>query len=101
MKQYIAIKCRYRGSVDLVKNGRGEKGVRRFRCDECRKSFQHQYKYNAWKPGVKDQIAQRTLNSRGIRDISGNLNISGNTVISELKKNSGGSESILYRFISG
>ena len=57
------------------------------------KSFQYEYSYNAWKPGIKDQIEKQTLTSGGVRDISRNLGISKNTVISELKKNSGRSES--------
>ena len=94
MKQYIVIKCRHRGADDLVKNGHSENGTRRCRCRECEKSFQNEYSHNAWKPGIKDQIEKQTLNSGGIRDISGNLNIAKNTVISELKKNSRRSESI-------
>ncbi len=96
MKQYIEIICRYRGADDLVKNGRGENGMRRCRRSGCGRSFQREYTYNAWKPGVKEQIEKQTLNSSGIRDISRNLNISPNTVVSELKKNSGGSESVFY-----
>ncbi|MCI5159705.1 MAG: hypothetical protein D3906_15010 [Candidatus Electrothrix sp. AUS1_2] len=48
--------------------------------------FQHEYRYNAWKPGVKNQIEERPLNSSGIRDISRNLSSSRNTVLSKLKK---------------
>ncbi len=95
MKQYIEITCRHCGGGDLVKNGRSENGTQRYRCNECGKSFQHQYTYNAWKPGVKDQIERQTLNSSGIRDISRNLAVSRNTVISELKKNSRRSEPLL------
>ena len=94
MKQYIEIRCRYCGADDLVKNGRSENGTQRYRCNACGKSFQHQYAYNAWKPGVKNQIGQQTLNSSGIRDISRNLNISRNTVISELKKSTRRSEPV-------
>lgn len=35
---------------------------------------------------MKNQIGQQTLNSSGVGDISGNLNISRNTVLFELKK---------------
>jgi transposase-like protein len=42
--------------------------------------------YNAWKPGVKEQIEMQTLNSGGVRDISRALVVSRNTVISERKK---------------
>ncbi|MGX9727661.1 MAG: transposase-like zinc-binding domain-containing protein [Candidatus Electronema sp. VV] len=53
MKQYIEIKCRYCGAEDLVKNGLSENGTQRYRCSKCKKSFQHDYTCNAWKPGVK------------------------------------------------
>ena len=46
------------------------------------------YKYNAWKPGIKDAIIQQTLNSSGVRDIGRNLKINKNTVVAVLKKNS-------------
>ena len=36
--------------------------------------------------GIKEQIEKQTLNSSGVIDISRNLGISENTVISELKK---------------
>ena len=93
MKQYTEITCRHCGSDDLVKNGRSENGTQRYRCNECGRNFQNEY---AWKPGVKDQIERQTLNSCGIRDIGRNLDISKNTVISEFKKNSGGSESLFF-----
>jgi transposase-like protein len=86
MKQYIKIICRYCGKDDLVRNGRSENGTQRYRCNNCKKSFQTDYCYNAWQPGVKDQIETQTLNSSGVRDIGRNLKISKNTVISELKK---------------
>jgi transposase len=94
MKQYIEIRCRHCGADDLVKNGRSENGTQRYRCNECERSFQNEYSYNAWKPGVKDQIETQTVNSSGVRDIGRNLGISKNTVISELKKNSCRSESV-------
>ena len=86
MKQYIEIKCRHCGAEDLVKNGRSENGTQRYRCNKCRKSFQHDYTYNAWKSGVKEQIEIQTLNSSGIRDISRNFSVSKNTIVSELRK---------------
>ncbi|MGX9726629.1 MAG: IS1-like element transposase [Candidatus Electronema sp. VV] len=52
----------------------------------AKKSFQHDYTCNAWKPGVKEQIEMQTLNSGGVRDIRRTLDISKNTVISELRK---------------
>jgi transposase len=73
--------------VDLQKNGHSENGTQRWRCVTCCKSFQLFYRYNARKPGVKEQIPVLTLNSSGVRDIGRILKISNNTVISELKKN--------------
>ena len=49
-------------------------------------SFQLKYRNNAWKPGVKKQIIELTINSSGVRDFSRTLHINKNTVISELKK---------------
>ena len=86
MKQYRKITCPQCNKDDLVKNGHSENGTQRYRCKSCKKSFQLDYAYNAWSPGVKEQIEVQTLNSSGVRDISRNLGISKSTVISELKK---------------
>jgi len=81
------IRCIHCRSEDLRKNGHSENGIQRWFCCGCKKSFQLTYRYNARKPGVKEQITELTLNSSGVRDISRILGISSNTVISELKKN--------------
>jgi transposase-like protein len=81
------IECPHCGSLDLQKNGHSENGTQRWRCNGCRKSFQLTYRYNARKPGVKEQIDELTLNSSGVRDIGRILKISTNTVIARLKKN--------------
>jgi len=86
MKHYQQIKCPHCGSEDMVKNGHSENSTQRYRCKSCKGSFQIDYTYNARKPGVKDQIETQILNCSGIRDVSRNLQISKNTVISELKK---------------
>ena len=86
MKQYRKFTCPQCNKDDLVKNGHSENGTQRYRCKSCKKSFQIDYTYNAWSPGVKEQIEVQTLNSSGVRDISRNLGISKSTVISELKK---------------
>ena len=96
MKHTQEIQCPHFEGSDLQKNGHSENGTQRWFCTNCRKSFQLTYRYNARKPGVKEQITVLTLNSSGIRDtayfvrstsISRNLNINKNTVIAELKKN--------------
>ena len=86
MNQYIQIECPYCTSHDLVKNGHSENRTQRYRCNACRRSFQWEYTYTAWLPGIKEDIEEQTLNSSGVRDISRNLDISKNTVIAELKK---------------
>jgi len=87
MHHYLSLNCIHCRGANLVKNGHSENGTQRWRCHECGKSFQLDYRYNARKPGVKPQIAELTLNSSGVRDISRILSISKNTVVSELKKN--------------
>jgi transposase-like protein len=86
MKHTQIISCPYCSSIDLVKNGHRENSSQRWCCNSCRKSFQLNYRYNARKQGVKEQIAEFTLNSSGLHDISRILKISKNTMISELKK---------------
>ncbi len=86
MKQYQEIKCRYCKNTDLVKNGHSENGTQRYRCKACKKSFQQDYSYHAWKPGMKEKIDEQILNSSGVRDTARILKINKNTVISHLKK---------------
>jgi transposase-like protein len=81
------ITCSHCNGSDLVRNGHSENGTQRWRCHQCKKSFQLAYRYNAYKPGTKEQIITLTLNSSGVRDISRSLKINKNTVIAELKKN--------------
>jgi transposase-like protein len=90
MIHHQALKCRYCGSTDLVKNGNrvlkdGNK-TQRFGCNSCKKSFVLDYTYTAWKPEVKDKILEMTLNSSGVRDTARVLGVSKGTVLSELKK---------------
>ena len=87
MKHTQDIQCPHCESLDLQKNGHSENGTQRWLCIVCRKSFQLSYRYNARKPGVKEQITELTLNSSGVRDIGRILGISPNTVVTELKKN--------------
>ncbi|WP_321415153.1 IS1 family transposase [uncultured Desulfobacter sp.] len=80
------MKCPRCGKDDLMKNGHSKNGAQRYLCKNCKKCFQLDYSYNAWRPGGKEQIEKQTLNSSGVRDISRNLGIAKGTVISELKK---------------
>lgn len=87
MVHHTEVSCPSCVSTDLVKNGHSENGTQRYRCNACKKSFQCVYRYNARKPGVKEQIIELTMNSSGVRDISRTLKVSTATVISTLKKN--------------
>ena len=95
MEHKQVIICPYCKSSDLQKNGRRPSGIQYWRCKKCRKNFQLEYRYNACKQGVKEQITELTLNGSGIRDTGRVLRINKNTVISELKKNVQ-SESIFF-----
>lgn len=90
MIHYETINCPGCESNDLVKNGCSRNGTQRWRCNACKKSFQLDYKYNAHKAGIKEQISTLTLNSSGVRDIARVLKIAKGTVISELKKKNTG-----------
>jgi len=79
--------CPACASNDLVKNGRSRNGTQRWQCNRCKRSFQFDYRYNAYKPGIEDTIIEMTLNSSGVRDIGRVLKISKDTVCSVLKKN--------------
>jgi len=72
---------------DLLKNGKSRNNTQRWRCNKCKKSFQFDYRYNAYRQGVKEKILELTLNSSGVRDIGRVLKISKDTVCSVLKKN--------------
>ena len=88
MKHQQVIECRYCGSEDLRKNGKSVTGVQQWYCNDCKKYFQLDYRYNACRPGVKEQIIELTLNSSGVRDIGRVLSISKDTVTAVLKKSS-------------
>jgi len=87
MKHYHVVTCPHCGSDDLVKNGHRKDRTQRWHCNNCKKYFQFEFRYNARKPGVKEQIIELTMNSSGVRDISRTLKINKNTVIAVLKKN--------------
>ena len=89
MIHHEEIRCPDCGGNSLCKNGHSKNGTQQWRClsSSCsRSAFQLSYRYNAWKPGVKEQIESQTLNSSGVRDIARNLSIDKNTVCSYLKK---------------
>ncbi|MFM2267674.1 MAG: hypothetical protein RL757_1115 [Bacteroidota bacterium] len=78
--------CGHCDSKDICKNGKRPNGIQRWRCNDCKRSFQTTYTYEASKPHVKSKILEQTLNSSGVRDISRNLGVDKNTVIAVLRK---------------
>ena len=66
--------------------GKQTNGTPRCKCNTCGKTFQTQYTNNGATPQTKQMIVKMSLNGSGIRDISRVLDISQNTVISVLKK---------------
>lgn len=82
----IEVACSHCNCKDVCKNGKRPNGVQRWYCNDCKRSFQITYTYEASKPGIKDKVLTQTLNSSGVRDISRNLGIDKNTVVSVLRK---------------
>ena len=66
MKHFNIIVCPHCNCNDLVKNGHSENNTQRWLCSSCDKSFQLEYTYNAYNPGVKDKITELTMNSSGV-----------------------------------
>ncbi len=86
---YIKVLCPHCGSEYVVLYGSNPNGKQRFLCKnaECsHKTFQLEYTYNAYKPGVKQQIVDIALNGSGTRDTGRVLGISKDTVTHVLKK---------------
>ena len=83
------VRCPHCQSEAVVKYGMAGNGKARYRCqqgDSCGRTFIHAYTYPGRMPEVKRQIVEMTLNGSGIRDIARVLQVSPNTVITELKK---------------
>lgn len=86
---YIKVLCPHCGSDDVVFHGKNSTGAQRLMCrnKECSKrTFQLEYKYNAYNPGVKQQIVEMAMNGSGTRDTGRVLGISKDTVTAVLKK---------------
>ena len=85
----VKVKCPKCNSDQVIKHGVSDEGKQRYQCknNDCnRNTFLLNYSYSACSPGTKDKIIEMALNGSGVRDTSRVLEISINTVISELKK---------------
>ncbi len=76
--------------TSVNKRGFSAVGTQRYWCKRCRRTFQTQYRYNACKPGVKDQILDHTMNGSGVRDIWRSLRVSTETILNIIKGIAGG-----------
>ncbi len=79
------------GSNPITKSGRPGQGTQRYRCrhEACStQTFLLDYRYKAYRLGVKCQVVEMAINcsGSGIRDTGRVLGINKNTVISTLKK---------------
>lgn len=75
-------KCNFSNSI--------RKGLRnntqRFYCKDCKKSFQLEYTYQAYKSTTNDLIKSLLKEGRGVRSIGRILNVSSKTVLSRMLK---------------
>ncbi|WP_086004392.1 IS1 family transposase [Photobacterium marinum] len=83
----LEVPCRYCSQTKSVrKHGTGANKAQRYRCLDCRKSLQLDYTYNAYHPGLKEQIVDMAMNKAGLRDTARVLKVGLNTVLRTLKK---------------
>ena len=82
----IEVACRFcGGSKEVRRHGTGSTGLQRYRCADCKKTFQIDYNYEACRPGMKEKIIEMAMNNSGIRDTARVLNVGCNTVLRTLK----------------
>ncbi len=81
--QVACIHCQQ--TFNVVKNGKAETGHQRYRCKDCNKSFQLEYRYNGNLPGTHEQIIKMAMDGSGVRDIGRVLEISPATALARLK----------------
>jgi transposase-like protein len=55
MVHYQIINCQHCHGTDLQKNGKSLEGTQRWYCNECKKYFRLEYRYNACKREVKEK----------------------------------------------
>lgn len=67
------------------KHGTGANKAQRYCCLDCRKLYQLDYTYNAYYPGVKEQIVDMDMNNAGLRDTARGLKVGFNIVLRTIK----------------
>lgn len=69
----------------VIRNGHSASGAQLYRCNQCLKTFQLNYRYNGAKPETRQAIVDMAMNGSGCRDTARVLRISLNTVLRHLK----------------
>ena len=84
----VPIKCLHCGSLDIIRHGQTSNEKQRFLCrnEGCGKTFIREYSDKGRLPAIKQRIVDMAVNGSGVRDTARIVNISTDTVISELKK---------------
>src|SRR6266404_1041953 len=99
---FIAVRCPYCHSDQVVKRGKTRRGTQRYLCHNTActpQSFLLEYRYQGRLPEVKQQIIDMSLNSSGVRDTARVLRISTDTVLRELRKKEAALESVNTAFL--
>ena len=84
----VKVKCPYCGSKEVLLYGKNSTGKQRYLCRNkscAHKTFQMEYRNNACRPGVHEEIVEMAMNGAGTRDTGRVLGISKDTVTSVLK----------------
>ncbi len=86
---FIAVRCPYCHSDQIVKRGKTRRGTQRYLCHNTActpQSFLLEYSYQGRLPEVKQQLIDMSLNASGVRDTARVLRISTDTVLRALRK---------------
>lgn len=87
----VSLECIHCESTDVIKAGKNKspsnpEGTQRYKCKNCMKNFQKDYRHLARLPSVKEKIIEMAINSSGTRDTARVLGIGKDTVTRTLKK---------------
>ncbi len=75
----VTVHCPRYDSDEVYRHELSPTKRERFRCQCCRRVFQLTYRYQASKPGVKEQLIDMAHNDAGVRDTARTLKIGINT----------------------
>lgn len=87
----VSLECIHCKSTDVIKAGKNKsssnpKGTQRYKCKNCMRIFQKDYRYLASLPSVKEKVIEMAINGSGTRDTARVLGIGKDTVTKTLKK---------------